>query len=70
VREYRLTIEVELELLRKGGSAPLWKGTLQAFQDYPANTNLALQHSAEEAALVAASRILAQKFLTSVEQSY
>jgi len=69
-REYRLTIEVELELRRKGGTTPLWKGMLQASQDYPANSNLALQHSAEEAALAAASRILAQKFLTAVEQSY
>ena len=69
-REYRLTIEVELELRRKGVANPLWKGTLQAFQDYPANTNLALQRSAEESALAAASRILAQKFLTSVENSY
>jgi outer membrane lipopolysaccharide assembly protein LptE/RlpB len=69
-REYRLTIEVELELRRKGVAAPLWKGTLQAFQDFPANANLALQRSAEESALAGASRILAQKFLTSVEQSY
>lgn len=71
VREYRLDIEVELELRRKGGVAPLWKGTLQSSQDFPANiTQLALQHSAEEAALASASRILAQKFLTAVEQSY
>ena len=70
VREYRVTIEVELELRRRETGAPLWKGTLQAFQDYPANTNLALQRSAEEAALAAASRILAQRFLTAVEQSY
>jgi len=69
-REYRLTIEVELELRRRGVAAPLWKGTLQAFKDYPANANLALQRSAEEAALAAASRTLSQKFLTAVEQSY
>ena len=70
VKEYRLTINVELELLRKGGGVPLWKGLLQSYQDYPASTNLALQRSAEEVALAAASRILAQKFLTAVEQSY
>ena len=70
VREYRLTIEVDLELSRKGETIPFWKGTLQSYQDYPANTDLALQRSAEEAALAAASRILAQKFLTAVEQSY
>jgi len=70
VREYRLTVEVDLELFRKGETTPLWKGTLQSYQDYPANKDLALQRSAEEAALAAASHILAQKFLMAVEQAY
>jgi len=70
VREYRLTIDVELELQRKDTGATLWKGSVVASQAYPANNNLSLQHSAEEAALAAASRLLAQKFLTAVEQSY
>ena len=70
VREYRLTLEVDLELLRKGETKPLWKGTLQSYQDYPTNKDLALQHSAEEAALAAASHKLAQKFLIAVEQAY
>lgn len=69
-REYRLTIEVELELRRPGAEAPLWKGTLQAFGDFPVNADLALQRNAEEAALEAASRTLARTFLASVEQSY
>jgi outer membrane lipopolysaccharide assembly protein LptE/RlpB len=71
VKEYRLTIDVELELRRKGAAVPLWKGTLQSFRDYPANIlNLSLQRNAEEAALMAASHIIAQKFLTAVENSY
>jgi len=70
VKEYRLTIEAELELFRKGETTPFWKGTLQSYQDFPANTDLAKQRSAEEAALAASSRILAQKLLTAVEQSY
>jgi outer membrane lipopolysaccharide assembly protein LptE/RlpB len=71
VKQFRLTIEVELELTRRGDTKPVWKGTLQSFQDYPANSgNLALQRSSEEAALAAASRILAQKFLMAVEQAY
>lgn len=69
-REFRLTIEVELELRKKGESVPLWKGKLQAYQDFPASDDLALQRNAEEAALAAASRKLAQKFLAAVEQSY
>ena len=69
-REYRLTIEVELELRSTVDKDLAWKGILKASQDYPANDDLALQHSAEEAALAAASRKLAQKFLTTLEQSY
>lgn len=70
VREYRLTLEVDLELFRKGETTPFWKGTVQNYQDYPANTDLALQRSAEEAALSAAAHGLARKFLISVEQGY
>jgi outer membrane lipopolysaccharide assembly protein LptE/RlpB len=69
-KEYRLAISVELELSRRGDTAPLWKGILQASQDFPANTNLALQRNSQEAALEAASRILAQRLITAVEQSY
>ncbi len=69
-REYRLTIEVELELRSRSDKGLSWKGTLTAFHDYPANDDLALQHSAEEEALVAASHKLARQFLTTVEQSY
>jgi len=70
VTEYRLTIEADLELFRKGETTPLWKGTVRSYQDYPANKDLALQRSAEEAALAAAAHILAQKFLMTVEQVY
>ena len=70
VKQYRLNLGVVVELKRKGEATPLWKGALQAYQDFPVSTDLSLQRSAEEAALVAASRTLAQKFLTAVEQSY
>ncbi|GFE61266.1 LPS assembly lipoprotein LptE [Geobacter sp. AOG2] len=70
VKEYRLLISVDLELLRKGGAAPVWKGTVQAGQDFPASTDLALQHNAEESALQAASSTLARNFLELVEQAY
>ena len=69
-REYRLFIDVELELHRRGEKAPYWKGTLQAYQDFPANVDLGFQHNSEEAALAAASRKIAQKLLTALEQSY
>jgi outer membrane lipopolysaccharide assembly protein LptE/RlpB len=70
VREYRLVINVDLELARKGETTPIWKGTLQGSQDYPSSSDLGRQRSAEEAALAAASRIIAQKLITAVEQKY
>lgn len=69
-KEYRVLIAVDLELHRKGEAAPLWKGTIQASQDYPASVDLGLQRNAEEAALTSASQTLARKFLASVEQAY
>lgn len=68
--EIRLTLEVELELFRRGEETPLWKGTLLASKTYPTNTNLALQRNAEESALDAAARIIAGKFINAVEQKY
>jgi outer membrane lipopolysaccharide assembly protein LptE/RlpB len=69
-REYRLSLDLELELYKKGGSLPVWKGTLQASKNFPANADLALQRSAEEQAVDSAARIIAQKFIQSTEQSF
>lgn len=68
--EYRLMLAVELELYRTGVALPLWKGVLQASKNFPVNANLALQRNAEERALEAAARIIAQKFILSTEQAY
>lgn len=70
IRSLRLTISAEMELYRRGESAPLFKGLLKAASDYPATADLALQRNAEESALEAASRILAQKLISATEQSY
>jgi outer membrane lipopolysaccharide assembly protein LptE/RlpB len=69
-REFNLSLTVELEISRKGEAAPLWKGQIQGSKQYPANRNLALQRNAEEQALDAASRIIAHKFITALEESY
>ena len=70
VKEYSLSVGVELEISKKGQLVPIWKGQVSAVKQYPAGTNLALQRNAEEQALDAASRILAHKFLTALEESY
>jgi len=69
-REFSLSLNVELEIYKKGEAAPLWKGQIQGSKQYPANRNLALQRNAEEQALDAASRIIAHKFISALEESY
>jgi len=74
IREFRLTIDVELEVRNKTSQKVVWIGLLSASHDFPAsdprNPDLALQKNAEEAALVAASRKLAQSLIISMEDSY
>jgi outer membrane lipopolysaccharide assembly protein LptE/RlpB len=69
-REFSLTLDVELEITKKGEAAPLWKGQLQGAKQFPANTNLAFQRNAEDQALDAAARIIAHKFISALEESY
>jgi len=69
-REFSLSLNVELEITKKGQTLPLWKGQIQGAKQYPANTNLALQRNAEEQALDAAARIIAHKFISALEESY
>lgn len=69
-REFSLSLNTELEIVKKGQPVPFWKGQLQAAKQYPANRDLALQRNAEEQALDAAARILAHKFISAVEESY
>ncbi|MDD2365011.1 MAG: LPS assembly lipoprotein LptE [Desulfuromonadaceae bacterium] len=70
VKEFRLDLNLELEILDKSKKLPLWRGQLQGSKQYPANTNLSLQHNSEDLALDAAARIIAHKFITSTEESY
>lgn len=69
-REFSLSLNVELEINKKGQTLPLWKGQIQAAKQYPANRDLALQRNAEEQALDAAARIIAHKFISALEESY
>ncbi len=69
-RELSLSLNVELEIAKKNLVGPLWKGQIQSAKQYPANTNLTLQRNAEDQALDAAARIIAQKFISALEESY
>ena len=73
VKEYRLTLTAEITVRRKGEdktAKPLWKGPVSAWQDYPVATTIELQRSNEDAALLAASRKLAQQVIWNLEQGY
>lgn len=72
-KEYRLTLSAEITVRRKGddkSAKPLWKGPVSAWQDYPVAATIELQRSNEDAALLAASRKLAQQVIWNLEQSY
>ncbi|MDD2853614.1 MAG: LptE family protein [Desulfuromonadaceae bacterium] len=69
-RLYLLTVVVELEITGKGEVVPLWKGQLQGAQQFPANSDLALQRNSEEQAFAAAARIIAHKCISALEESY
>lgn len=72
-KEYRLTISAEVTVRRREDGAnakPLWKGTVSAWQDYPAAATMELQRNSEDSALAAASRKLAQQVIWNLEQNY
>lgn len=72
-KEYRLSVSADITVRRKGdakSAKPLWKGSVSAWQDYPVATTIELQRSNEDAALLAASRKLAQQVIWNLEQSY
>lgn len=73
VKEYRLTLSANIVVRRKGDdkqAKPLWKGPVSAWQDYPVAATIELQRSNEDAALLAASRKLAQQVIWNLEQGY
>ena len=69
-REFKLSLEVELEISKSGRLVPIWKGKINALKQYPASRDLALQRNAEEQALDAVARIISHKFISAVEESY
>lgn len=70
IREYRLAVELELELRDRTKKELLWKGILKESADFPVDTETSQQKNGEEAALMSAARRLAQTFIVTVEQTY
>lgn len=51
VKEYRATMVVEAVLKSNKDGKVIWKGTVSRSQDFPANTDIALQRNSEDAAI-------------------
>ncbi|HEY5976041.1 MAG TPA: LptE family protein [Geobacteraceae bacterium] len=62
VKEYRLTVTASAGLTERRSGQVLWQGREIVSVDYPTNTDLAQQQNAEEAAVNAACRQLAERF--------
>lgn len=63
VMTYRATMSAEAVLREVKSGTVVWKGSVTAHQDYPANADLALQLNAEEAAKDELCRKLADNLL-------
>ena len=70
IREYRATIKVVTTLSEKESRKVLWKGELSGSQDYPANTNIALQQNAEDAAVSEICRRLAEQIHEKTQEDF
>jgi hypothetical protein len=67
---YRVTITITAELLDRKSGKPLWRGTETGRQDYPANTDLALQANARDAAIASVCRSMAKILVTKMGNTF
>jgi outer membrane lipopolysaccharide assembly protein LptE/RlpB len=70
VAYYRVSMEVRLQLVDRRSDTVAWKGSETVVQEYPANTDLALQRNAREAAVTAACARAAQRLVARMNQSF
>lgn len=70
VKEYRATVTVEATLRRSDSRQVLWKGSLSAYQDFPANDDLVLQQNSEEQAIAVICRRLARELTLRMSENF
>ena len=70
IREYRSTIKVVATLSDRQSGKTLWKGELSWSQDYPANSNIALQQNSEDAAVREICRRLAEQIREKTQEDF
>jgi len=69
-RYYRITFVVEAQLSDRRSGAVVWKGAETIRQEYPANSDLALQRNAHGAAVSAACIRAAELLVVKMNQSF
>lgn len=69
-RLYRAVAEIQMQLSERKSGKVVWKGSETISQEYPANSDLALQRNANEAAVSAICTKGAQLLLLKMNQSF
>ncbi len=70
ITDYSSTMAVSATLRKSKTQQVLWKGTLSWSQTFPANSNIALQQNAEDAAIQEICRKIAQKLYMDVVSNF
>jgi hypothetical protein len=67
---YRATMTIEATLREKATNRVVWKGSLSASEEYPAQADLALQQNSENAAIDSISRKLSQRLYLDIVEDF
>ncbi len=70
ITDYSASMTVSATLRKSKTQQVLWKGTLSWSQTFPANSNIALQQNAEDAAIQEICRKIAQKLYVNVVNNF
>ncbi len=67
---YTVVIGINMQLVEKNSGKSVWKGSETISQEYPANTDLALQRNALDAAVLSACTNAAELLVAKMNQSF
>ena len=70
VAEYRAAITTEVTLKKSGARNILWKRRLSLYQNFPANSDIAVQQNSEDAAIQEVCQKLAQDIYVSLSNDF
>ncbi len=70
VAEYKAVITAEITLKKSGGRDVIWKRRLSLYQNFPANSDIAVQQNSEDAAIQEVCQKLAQDIYVSLADDF